>query len=101
MGRKGKAVLFASESCAIESVGGTLERELDPGEIVVVEEGQVRSIRDNCCRGQSHMCIFEYIYFARPDSVIAGQSVHEARVNAGRLLARRHPVEADLVVGAA
>ena len=89
MGRKGKAVLFASESCAIESVGGTLERELDPGEIVVVEEGQVRSIRDNCCRGQSHMCIFEYIYFARPDSVIAGQSVHEARVNAGRLLARR------------
>ena len=99
MGRKGKAVLFASESCAIESVGGTLERELDPGEIVVVEEGQVRSIRDNCCRGQSHMCIFEYIYFARPDSVIAGQSVHEARVNAGRLLARRHPVEADLVVG--
>ena len=98
MGRKGKAVLFASESCAIESVGGTLERELDPGEIVVVEEGQVRSIRDNC-RGQSHMCIFEYIYFARPDSVIAGQSVHEARVNAGRLLARRHPVEADLVVG--
>lgn len=94
MGRKGKAVLFASESCAIESVGGTLERELDPGEIVVVEEGQVRSIRDNC-RGQSHMCIFEYIYFARPDSVIAGQSVHEARVNAGRLLARRHPVEAD------
>lgn len=98
MGRKGKAVLFSSESCAIESVGGTLERELDPGEIVVVEEGQVRSIRDNC-RGQSHMCIFEYIYFARPDSVIAGQSVHEARMNAGRLLARRHPVEADLVVG--
>ena len=98
MGRKGKAVLFASESCAIESVGGTLERELDPGEIVVVEEGQVRSIRDNC-RGQSHMCIFEYIYFARPDSVIAGQSVHQARVNAGKLLAQEHPVEADLVIG--
>ena len=98
MGHKGEAVLFASESCAIRAVGGVPERELDPGEIVVVEEGRVRSIRDNC-RGLSHMCIFEYIYFARPDSVIAGQSVHQARVNAGRLLARRHPVEADVVVG--
>lgn len=98
MGRKGEAVLFASESCAIEAVGGHVERELEPGEIVVVQNGQVRSIRDNC-RGLSHMCIFEYIYFARPDSVIAGQSVHQARVNAGRLLARQNPVEADLVIG--
>ena len=98
MGRKGDAILFASESCAIASVGGELERELEPGEIVVVEDGQVRSIRDNC-RGLSHMCIFEYIYFARPDSVIAGQSVHQARVNAGKLLAQEHPVEADLVIG--
>ena len=98
MGRKGQAVLFASESCAIEAVGGTVERELEPGEIVVVYDGKVTSIRDNC-RGLSHMCIFEYIYFARPDSVICGQSVHQARVNAGRLLAREHPVEADLVVG--
>ncbi len=98
MGRKGEAVLFASESCAIEAVGGKVERELDPGEIVVVKQGEVRSIRDNC-RGLSNLCIFEYIYFARPDSVIAGQSVHRARVNAGRLLARQRPVEADLVVG--
>ena len=98
MGRKGEAILFASESCAIEAVGGKVERELDPGEVVVVQDGKVTSIRDNC-RGLSHMCIFEYIYFARPDSVICGQSVHQARVNAGRLLAREHPVEADLVVG--
>ncbi len=98
MGRKGEAILFASESCAIEAVGGRLERELDPGEIVVVQNGQVRSIRDNC-QALSHMCIFEYIYFARPDSVIAGQSVHMARQNAGRLLARQHPVDADLVIG--
>lgn len=98
MGRKGEAVLFASESCAIEAVGGTVERELEPGEIVVAQGGQVRSIRDNC-RGLSHMCVFEYIYFARPDSVIAGQSVHQARVNVGRILAREHPAEADLVVG--
>ncbi len=98
MGRKGEAVLFASESCAIEAVGGKVERELDPGEIVVVKQGKMTSIRDNC-RGLSNLCIFEYIYFARPDSVICGQSVHQFRVNAGRLLARRHPVEADLVVG--
>jgi amidophosphoribosyltransferase len=98
MGRKGKAILFASETCAIESVGGTPERELLPGEIVVVEDGTVRSITANC-RNLSHMCIFEYIYFARPDSVIAGQSVYEARINAGRMLARQHPVSADVVVG--
>lgn len=98
MGRKGKAIMFASESCAIESVGGAVERELEPGEIVVVEQGEVRSMRDNC-QGKSHMCVFEYIYFARSDSVIAGQSVHMARVNAGRILAREHPVEADLVIG--
>ena len=98
MGRKGEAIVFASESCAIQAVGGHVERELEPGEIVVVQDGEIRSIRDNC-RGESHLCIFEYIYFARPDSVIAGQSVHQARVNAGRLLAREHPVEADLVVG--
>lgn len=98
MGRKGEAILFASESCAIEAVGGTLERDIEPGEIVVVEDGNIHSIRDNC-KGKSHMCIFEYIYFARSDSVIEGQSVHLARVNAGRLLAREHPVDADLVVG--
>ena len=98
MGRKGDAVLFASESCAIRAVGGVVERELEPGEVVVVRDGRVRSIRDNC-RGLSHLCVFEYIYFARPDSVIAGQSVHRARVNAGRLLARQAPAEADLVVG--
>ncbi len=98
MGHRGKALMFASESCAIESVGGTVDRELEPGEVVVIEEGELRSIKDNC-RGLSHMCIFEYIYFARPDSVIAGQSVCQARLNAGRLLAKEYPVEADLVVG--
>lgn len=98
MGRKGEAILFASESCAIESVGGQVERDIEPGEIVVVEDGQVRSIRDNC-RDSSHMCIFEYIYFARPDSVIAGQSVHQARLNAGKILAKTSLVEADMVIG--
>lgn len=99
MGRRGQAVVFASESCALDAVGAAFEREIDPGEIVVVEDGQVRSIRENCAGATSHMCIFEYIYFARPDSVICGQSVHEARLEAGRILAREHPVDANVVIG--
>ena len=99
MGRRGDAVIFASESCALHAVGAQFERELDPGEIVVVEGTQVRSIRENCQNATSHMCIFEYIYFARPDSVLCGQSVHLARRNAGRLLAHEFPVEADVVIG--
>ena len=99
MGRRGDAVVFASESCALGAVGAKFERELDPGEIVVVEEGEVRSLRDNCKGASSHMCIFEYIYFARPDSVLCGQSVHDARRLAGRFLAKEHPVEADVVIG--
>ena len=99
MGRRGDAVVFASETCALSAVGAAFERELDPGEIVVVENGGVRSIRENCENASSHMCIFEYIYFARPDSVICGQSVHEARRNAGRFLAREYPIAADVVIG--
>lgn len=99
MGRRGDAIVFASESCALDAVGAHYERELDPGEIVMVFNGEVTSIRDNCPKDKGHMCIFEHIYFARPDSSISGQSVHEARVNAGRYLARRSPVEADVVVG--
>ena len=98
IGRKDDAILFASESCALDGVEAEYVREVEPGEIVVVENGEIRSIKDNC-QGMSHMCIFEYIYFARPDSVICGQSVHEARKNAGRLLYRQKPVEADLVIG--
>ena len=99
MGRRGEAVVFASESCALSAVGAQLVRELDPGEVVAVENGQVTSIRENCEHAGSHMCIFEYIYFARPDSVLCGQSVHEARRRAGQLLARACPAEADVVIG--
>ena len=99
MGRRGDAVVFASESCALDAVGAVFEREIDPGEIVVVEDGRVRSLRNNCTGEKGSMCIFEYIYFARPDSVIAGQSVHQARRLAGRILAREYPVEADIVIG--
>ena len=99
MGRRGDAVVFASETCALNAVGAAFERELEPGEIVVVHNGEVRSIRENCAAASSHLCIFEYIYFARPDSVRCGQSVHEARRNAGRFLAKEYPVEADVVIG--
>ena len=99
MGRRGDAVIFASETCALSAVGAKFERDLDPGEIVVADKDGVRSIRENCVGASSHMCIFEYIYFARPDSVLCGQSVHEARRNAGRLLAQEHPAEADVVIG--
>ena len=98
IGRKDDAIYFSSESCGLDSVGAEYIREVDPGEIVVVEDGQMRSIRDNC-KDKNHLCIFEYIYFARPDSEIFGQSVHLARRNAGRLLAQEHAVEADLVIG--
>ena len=99
MGRRGDAVVFASETCALDAVGAAFERELDPGEVVVVDQGKVRSIRNNCRDAVSRMCIFEYIYFARPDSVICGQSVHEARRNAGKYLAREYPADADVVIG--
>ena len=91
--------IVASESCALGAVGAKPERDILPGEIVIFDETGVHSNRELCNTQAHRPCIFEYIYFARPDSVIDGVSVHEARKEAGRLLARRHPVEADMVVG--
>ncbi|MEG2286565.1 MAG: amidophosphoribosyltransferase [Ruthenibacterium sp.] len=99
MGRIGESVLFASESCALDAVGATFERDLEPGEVVVVsEEGGIRSIKTHCGKANS-FCVFEYIYFARPDSVINGACVHLARQRAGEFLAKEHPVDADVVIG--
>ncbi len=98
MGRRGEVVVFASESCALDAVGARFERELGPGEIVAVEDGRVRTVQPPSAGG-GHLCIFEYIYFARPDSTICGQSVHQARLRAGRFLAQEHPAEADVVIG--
>ena len=98
MGRRGKAIVFASESCALDAVGAKFERDLDPGEIVVVEDGAVRTVQKPE-QAKGHLCIFEYIYFARPDSTICGQSVHQARRLAGRFLAAEHPAQADVVIG--
>ena len=97
----GGGYVFASESCALDAAGATLLRDVEPGEIVVADAktGELRSIRDHVGRPDSQMCVFEYIYFSRPDSIIEGQSVHEARKQAGRFLAQEHPVEADVVIG--
>lgn len=98
MGRMGESILFASESCAFDAVGAEFVRDIEPGEIVVVDAQGVRSIRSRC-GGPSAMCVFEFIYFARPDSVIDGSSVHIARQRAGAFLALQHPVQADVVIG--
>ena len=89
----------ASESCAIKAVGGRIIRDLEPGEILIFSKEGVVSRREHCGSKRKHLCVFEYIYFARPDSVINGLSVHESRLNAGRILAQEKPVDADLVIG--
>ena len=91
--------VVASESCALAAVGAKFQRDLLPGEILTFDEAGVHADRTHCGTAERRACIFEYIYFARPDSVIDGVSVHAARKNAGRLLAKRHSVDADLVVG--
>lgn len=98
MGKRGDAIIFASESCALTSIGAEFIRDIDPGEIVVVSSEGVTSIRTHC-KSKGHFCVFEFVYFARPDSVIEGVSVHTARKRAGKFLAQEHPVEADVVIG--
>ena len=100
IGKRGDAWIFASESCALDCVGATFIRDVEPGEVVYVDlNGELQSIRDCCGTEKTSLCIFEYLYFARPDSIIDGQSVHDARILAGRCLAKEHPVEADVVIG--
>lgn len=93
------AYVVASESCALKAVGAEFERDLEPGEILVFSKNGMVSRKEHCGKKNKRLCIFEYIYFARPDSVIDGVSVHSARVKAGKILAEKHPVEADAVVG--
>lgn len=95
---KGGAVAFSSESCALDAVGADFLRDVTPGEIVVADKYGLRTFQEKCI-GVNRKCIFEYIYFARPDSVIDGISVYKARVEAGKILYRQNPVDADLVVG--
>lgn len=96
MGHFGEDIIFASESCALDIMGATFERDIEPGEVVTVTNNEVQSEKflPNENKG---LCVFEYVYFARPDSTIDGINVHLFREEAGRYLARQAPVDADIV----
>lgn len=100
IGRKDNEYILTSESCALDTVGAEFIRDVLPGEIVTIDKEGIHSDTSACLPAQkTGRCVFEYIYFARPDSVIDGVSVYQSRLMAGRFLAMDHPVEADLVVG--
>jgi len=90
--------IISSESCAIDAVGAKFIRDILPGEILVISEEGLKSIKTHSAKKTS-LCVFEFIYFARPDSIIEGSSVHEARKEAGKILAKESPVDADVVIG--
>ncbi len=90
---------FASETCALDAMGAKFIRDVEPGEIVIVKNGELTTRREHCGKAKHALCVFEYIYFARPDSYIEGCSVHAARKRAGAFLALEHPVQADVVIG--
>lgn len=94
------AYCVSSESCALDTVGASFIRDILPGEIVVISDEGIKSVKTHCNpKERSSICVFEYIYFARPDSVIDGVSVQQARMRAGAFLAKEHPVSADIVIG--
>ncbi|MDO4343260.1 MAG: amidophosphoribosyltransferase [Eubacteriales bacterium] len=100
IGRRDSAYILASETCALETLGAEYIRDVEPGEVVAITRDGISSDRSMCLPKEKHArCIFEYIYFARPDSHIDGVSVYGSRIKAGRFLAMDSPVEADLVVG--
>jgi amidophosphoribosyltransferase len=101
IGENSTGIAVASESCALDSCGFSFLRDIEPGEIIEIKDGKIVDSEIailNKTKGNG-LCIFEYVYFARPDSFIDGLSVYEARFNMGRILAKEHPVEADIVCG--
>ena len=99
IGKRDTAYILASESCALDTIGAEFVRDVEPGEVVTISpEYGIQSYK-NMCQEQHARCIFEYIYFARLDSVIDGMSVYDSRITAGRCLAKDSPVDADVVVG--
>lgn len=98
LGKMNGGLVVASESCAFSAIGATFLREVEPGEIIKLDKNGVTSIQAVPPRPRS-LCIFEYVYFARPDTIMEGQTVHDVRQRLGRQLAREAPVDADIVVG--
>lgn len=99
LGKLDNSYILASESCAFDAIGAEFVRDINPGEIVLISEEGIKSIQTEV-NHKSQLCIFEFVYFARPDSTIDGASVIDARIEAGRQLAIEHPVDADVVIGA-
>ena len=99
IGKRDNAYILASESCALDTIGAEFVRDVEPGEMVVISPDKGIESYTDLCQKEHGRCVFEYIYFARPDSVIDGMSVYQSRIIAGRCLAKDSPVEADLVVG--
>jgi len=97
IGRLNGAIVVASETCAMDLIGATYERDVEPGEVLVVSADGVKSLKPFPPARLSH-CVFEHVYFARPDSYVFGKSVNEVRTDLGRILAREQPVDADVVV---
>ncbi len=98
IGKLDEAIIFSSETCALDLVGAEFVREVEPGEIVVADESGLRSFKPHAETAREALCMFEFVYFARPDSQIGGRNISHARTRMGRELARLHPVEADIVV---
>ncbi len=98
LGRLDRAWVVASETCALDLIGAEYERDLEPGEVAVIKRGRIRTLRPFKRQATEHFCIFEHIYFARPDSNLNGHNVYAYRKELGRMLAREHPANADLVV---
>ena len=97
LGRLERGWVVASETAALQTIGASVVREIEPGELIAIDEDGLRSHR--FASPEPRGCVFEYVYLARPDAVIRGRVVHEARVEMGAQLAREHPVDADLVIG--
>ncbi len=98
IGKRDHAYILSSETCALDTIGAEFVRDVEPGEIVTITPDGIFSDRSMVTEKKAR-CIFEYIYFARPDSYIDGICVHNSRLTAGKILAQTHPVEADIVVG--